>query len=87
MFLLFALMYLSRSEMAFIYVISTNLVDIKISSMQRDRRVFYNSKLHKKMKGNKFYLFHYGFKAPLVFYVSFFHSFDYTLSRNVHIEE
>ena len=64
---IFALMHLSRSEMKFSYVISTKLADIEFSSIQRDRRVFNNSKFNNKMKANKFYLFHYGFKAPQVF--------------------
>ena len=76
--------------MAFIYVISANLVNIEFSSIQRDGIVFNNRTFHNKMKANKFYLFNYGFKAPKVFYGSFFHSSDYTLSlnyRNVPIEE
>ena len=64
-------MHLSRSEMTFTYVISTKLADIEFSSIQRDSRVFNNSKLNNKMKAKKFYLFYCEFKAPLVFYVSF----------------
>ena len=69
MSLTFSLIHLSRSEMAFIYVTSANLVDIEFSSKQRDSIVFNKSKLHNKVEVNNFYFLHYEFNAPLVVYV------------------